>query len=210
VTPDQFLHHCKRICHVGPAGAWERISREGFRTAEQLIGAATVDDQQRLELLSAPRRESVRLKIGEDEVVLRDQGSLYGKKDPTSVLGEGIDIAEWTKTLNRRVYFFTEEIPMRKLLKKYVEQDGAQEVIWLSPLRLFRAAEGRIELAGQNAGALARRSGPQKTVKTFLPIARFPDRRPIEVTVVDGLEDAAAVVRAERFLADGSRVDLPV
>jgi hypothetical protein len=210
VTPDQFLHHCKRICHVGPAGAWERIKRHGFHTAEQLIQAATLDPETQAELLSTPRRESVHLWVDGEEIVLRDQAPLLARKDLSSVLGDGIDTAAWIQMLNRRVYFFTDEVPMRKLLNKYVERDGAQDVIWLSPLRLFRAADGRIELAGQNAGAIAHRSGPQKTLKTFLPIARFPDRRPIEVTVVDGLEDASAVVRAERFLADGSRVDLPV
>jgi hypothetical protein len=210
VTPDQFLDRCKRICHVGPAGSWSLISRHGFRTAEQLLQDADIDESARADLLSLPRPEPVHLRVHGDDVVLRDQGPLFARKDLDAILGVGLDLGAWVRLLNRRVYFFTDEAPMRKLVQKYVERDGAQEVIWLSPLRFLRAADGRIELAAQNTGAVARRGGPQKTLDTFMPLARFPNRRPAEVTVVDGLDDAAAVVRAERFLADGTRVELPI
>jgi hypothetical protein len=210
VTPDQFLDRCKRICHVGPEGSWSRIATHGFRTAEQLIQKATLDDARRTELLTMPRAESVRLEVDGDEVVLRDQEPLFARKDLDAVLGDGLDIDSWVQLLNRRVYFYTDEVPMKKLLDKYVERDGAQEVIWLSPLRLLRAAGGRLELAAQNTGAVARRGGTQKTLDTFVPLARFPDRKPNEVTVVDGLDEIEAVVRVERFLADGTRIALPV
>jgi hypothetical protein len=67
----------------------------------------------------------------------------------------------------------------------------------------------RIELAAQNTGAIARKAGPQKGLDTFMPLARFPDRKPAEVTVVDGLDDLSVVVRAERHRANGDRDVLP-
>jgi hypothetical protein len=69
------------VCHVGPAGVWEQISKNGFRTAEQLIGRADVTHEERQTLLTTPRRESVHLKIGGEEVILRDQGPLFARKD---------------------------------------------------------------------------------------------------------------------------------
>ena len=95
---------------------------------------------------------------------------------------------------------------MQKFLEKYVEKDGSLEVIWLSPLKVLQAEGICLELAGQNAGAIARRSGPQKTADTFLPLYRFPDRRPAEVTMLGGLDDLTPVFRAERCFRDGSRM----
>jgi hypothetical protein len=210
MTPEQFLQRCRLVCHVGPAGVWEQIARHGFRTAEQLILEADLDEEERRRLLSTPRREPVRLRANTETVVLRDQGPLFARKDLTAILGDGLDVNDWIQLLNRRVYFFTDETSMRKLADKYIELDGAQEVIWLSPLKLLHAASGRLELTAQNTGAIARRSGPQKTTGTFLPLSRFPDRRPAELTILDGLADLTPVVRAERLLSSGRREPLSV
>jgi hypothetical protein len=205
VTPEQFLNRCKLICHVAPAGAWEQISGQGFRTAEELILDADLDDEDRKHLLSTPRKESVRLRVGGQDVILRDQGPLYARKDLKAILESGLDVSDWITLLNQRVYFFTDETPLKKFLDKYVEQDGAQDVIWLSPLKLLGVEEIRIELSSQNTGAVAHRAGPQKSAATFVPLFRFPDKRPTEVTVFGGLTDLSPVFRAERCFADGRR-----
>jgi hypothetical protein len=205
MTPEQFLNRCKIVCHVAPAGAWERISTHGFRTAEQLITQADLGDEERQELLTAPRPEAVRLRVGEDDVVIRDQGPLLARKDLKSILDQGLEVGDWIHLLNRRVYFFTDETAMKKLLDKYVERDGAQDVIWLSPLKFLEAAGSSIELTSQNTGAVARKTGPQKAADTYAPLWRFTDRKPAEATVVDGLDDLSPVFRAERCFQDGRR-----
>jgi hypothetical protein len=205
MTPEQFMNRCKTICHVGPAGVWEQISHYGFRTAEQLILDAELTDDERQRLLSEPRREAARLHVGGRDVTLRDQGPLFARKDLNTVLDSGLDVSDWIHLLNQRVYFFTDQTSMQKLLDKYLLLDGAQDVVWLSPLK-FLATEGlQLELASQNTGAIARRSGPQKTVETFVPFFRFPDRRPAEVTALGGFDDLTAVFRAERCFPDGTR-----
>lgn len=205
MTPEQFLNRCKTICHVGPAGVWEQISDCGFRTAEQLILDADLTDDERQGLLSAPRRESVRLQVRGQEVTLRDQGPLFARKDLKSVLDSGLDVSDWIHLLNQRVYFFSDQTSMQKILDKYVQMDGAQDVIWLSPLKLLEAEGLKLELASQNTGAIARRSGRQKTADTFVPLFRFPDRKPVEVTALDGFNDLSPVFRAERCFPDGRR-----
>jgi len=205
MTPEEFMNRCKTICHVGPAGVWEQISKDGFRTAEQLILDADLTDDERQRLLSQPRREEVRLRVHDQDVTLRDQGPLFARKDLKSVLDGGLDVSDWIHLLNQRVYFFTDQASMQKLLDKYVQLDGAQDVVWLSPLKLLETDGLQLELASQNTGAIARRSGPQKTADTFVPLFRFPDRRPAEVTALGGFDDLTAVFRAERCFPDGSR-----
>jgi hypothetical protein len=208
MTPEQFLSRCKVICHVGPVGVWEQIARNGFRTAEQLILEADLDEEERGRLLSTPRRESVRLRVRGEDVVLRDQGPLFARKDSSSVFGSGLDVSDWIHLLNQRTYFFTDETSMHKLLDKYVQMDGAQDVIWLSPLKLLDAAGLHLELTSQNTGTIARRSGAQKTAQAFAPLWRFTDRKPAEATIVGGLDDLSPVFRAERCFRDGRRQSL--
>jgi hypothetical protein len=167
---------------------------------------ADLDEIGREQLLSTPRRESVLLHVRGEEVILRDQGPLFARNDLKSILDTGLDVSHWIRTLNQRVYFFATEAPLQKLRDKYVEKDGAQDVIWLSPLKILDVEGIRLELSNQNTGAIARKSGPQKTADTFLPLFRFPNQRPAEVTVLDGFEDLTPVFRAERCYRDGRRV----
>ena len=208
MTPEQFLNRCKVICHVGPVGVWEQVTKHGFRTAEQLILEAELTEEERQVLLSTPRRESVRLTVRGEDVILRDQGPLFAGKDLKSILGDGLDVSDWIHLLNQRVYFFTDETSMRKFLDKYLRIDGAQEVIRLSPLKLVESAGMRLELTSQNTGAIARQSGVQKTADTFAPLWRFTDRKPTEATIFGGMDDLSPVVRAERCFEDGGRLAL--
>jgi hypothetical protein len=205
MTPEQFLNRCKVICHVGPVGVWEQVTQHGFRTAEQLILEADLTEEERQALLSTPRRESVRLSVLGEAVILRDQGPLFAGKDLKSILGDRLNGSDWIHLLNQRVYFFTDETSMRKFLDKYLRIDGGQDVIWLSPLKLIEAAGLRLELTSQNTGAIARQSGAQKAADTFAPLWRFTDRKPTEATIFGGLDDLSPVFRAERCFQDGRR-----
>ena len=202
---EQFLNRCKVICHVGPPGAWEQIASNGLRTAEQLILDADLGDEERQNLLTTPRQESVRLSVGGEEVILRDQESLFARKDLKPVIDSGLDMSDWIRLLNQRVYFFADETPYKKFLDRYVEREGSQDVIWLSPLKLLAVEDIQLELTSKSTGAVARRTGPQKPADTFVPLFRFPDKRPTEVTVLNGLGDLSSVVRAERHFSDGRR-----
>ena len=72
MTPEEFIGHCPVLWHVGPPGCWERITRHGFRTAQQLIDAAELDAEARRSLIDEPRRRHVELRVGDNIVVLRD------------------------------------------------------------------------------------------------------------------------------------------
>lgn len=206
MRPEQFLNRCKVICHVGPAGVWDQIAKHGFRTAEQLILEADLSPQERQALLSQPRRESVTLRVRGEDVILRDQAPLFARKDLKSSLDGSVDVSDWIKLLNRRVYFFADEAAMQKFRDKYVQLTGAQDVIWLSPLKVLETEEIAMELSSQNTGAIVRRSSPENSADTFIPLYRFPDRKPTEVTMFGGFDDLTPVFRAERCYEDGRRL----
>jgi hypothetical protein len=210
VTPDQFQLQCKRLWHVAPNGAWDRIKQFGFQTAEQLIKRADLDETTRQTLLTTPRPRSVRLVVDGETVVLRDQGPLLGVADLSSKLAENLSVAEFIHLLNNRVYIFTREAEMKTLRNKYVALDGAQDVVMFSPWKLVTTLRSRLQLASQNAGAIAHKMGALKDHDLFVSLIRFPDKSPQEVTILDGFDDLGVVTRADRYYEDGTRESLPL
>ena len=207
MTREQFIRRCSILWHVGPPGSWARITREGLRTAQQLIDAADLDDETRRTLMEKPRRHQVELPIGDDVVVLRDQEPLFGRKDITPLLTSGMTVVDWLGLLDRRVYLFAGGRERDILTKKYAARHGSQEVITIDSDRLLEVAGSHVELADQNTGAIAHVSHPYKDWNTFQSIDRFPNKRPKEVTIVDGLSPAEVILvctTVERVLADGS------
>lgn len=115
-------------------------------------------------------------------------------------------VADWIQLLNRRVYLFAERPGRDTLTKKYAARHGSQEIIAVEPVRLLTLAGERVELADQNTGAIARVSHPYKLRDTFKSVDQFRNRRPKEITVVNGftsVEILDAVSRVDRVGADG-------
>jgi hypothetical protein len=196
MTPDQFKKWGPGLWHVAPGGTWEIIREEGFKTAAQL--------------------QSVSVPAGDGEadtvVVETTQGSYVRKRrDPASYMGDEEAVNTWVSMLDSRVYLFANRIPMDKLLAKQLARDnGAQDILIISTQRLLDAVRPSIELSSQNSSAVARVPSAEKLAEMFLPLSRFPDKRPAEVTVLDGFDAKGIVIRAERHYADGHYEVLPV
>jgi hypothetical protein len=196
MTPDQFKKWCPGLWHVAPGGTWEIIREEGFKTAAQL--------------------QSVSVPAGDGEadtvVVETTQGSYVRKRrDPAAYMGDEEAVNTWVSMLDSRVYLFANRIPMDKLLAKQLTRDnGAQDILIISTQRLLDAMRPSIELSSQNSSAVARVPSAEKCAEMFLPLSRFPDKRPAEVTVVGGFDAKGIVIRAERHYADGHYDVLPV
>lgn len=207
MTPEQFLSRCPSLWHVAPAGAWEPIESIGLLTAAQLIDAADLDDEARTALHGEIRPESVALHVDGHDVVLRDQSPLL-RGDLAGALAPGFEISDWVKLLNRRVYLYTDRAVLRKALDAPLEAGVSLDVITFSPRRLLDQAKSQIELSARSTGTTIRKADPDKGRDTFVSISRFPDKKPAEVTIVDGLDDLSSVVRVERHDPDGTRTPL--
>jgi hypothetical protein len=133
------------------------------------------------------------------------------RRDPASYMGDEDAVNTWVSMLDSRVYLFANRIPMDKLLAKQLARDnGAQDILIISTQRLLDAVRPSIELSSQNSSAVARVPSAEKLAEMFLPLSRFPDKRPAEVTVLDGFDAKGIVIRAERHYADGHYDVLPV
>lgn len=198
MTPDQFKKWCPGLWHVAPGGTWEIIREQGFKTAAQL------------QTVAVPAGDG---DTASDTVVIETtQGSYVRKRrDPGSYTGDEDAVSSWVSLLDSRVYLFANRVAMDKLLAKQIARDnGAQDVLIISTQRLLDAVRPSIELSSQNSSAVARVPSAEKVSEMFLPLSRFPDKRPAEVTVLDGFDAKGIVIRAERHYADGHYEVLPV
>jgi Family of unknown function (DUF7002) len=209
VNVDDFLLRCPTLWHIGAEGSWEGIKRHGFRTAEQLILAADLDEAARERLMTEPRPEPVTFTVDGTTVTLSGQQQLLKRADLGSLMDDGMTIADWIGVLNQRVYLFTDVVAMKKALARNLELSGAQELITFSPLKFIEACRPRVELSAQSSGAIARATSTKKRKDTFVSVGLFPgSKRPSEVTVVDGIDDLSTVAFVERHDLDGTKTAL--
>jgi hypothetical protein len=177
------LWHC---CFIG---AWPGICVHGLQSVASLAELAQVPSQLRGHMLRQRRTQSERLELPDGhQAVLRDQAPLRSRKLGRHL--EDMGEEDWFTLLNARVFLFTQERHVRRLLAAYA--DEGQDVIKLKTSALLAACGDRVEVATVNSGALPRTSSPSRGRRTFVPLATFPANNVAmiqEVTVLGGIND---------------------
>lgn len=103
--------------------------------------------------------------------MLRDQ--LLTRRDPAPYL-DGVTVEEWWELVNGRVYFFSQERPLKRLLASYAERGYGQEVIKFRTEALLAPVAASVEVTTVNAGVFPRQAGPCRGRMTFIPLSDFP------------------------------------
>jgi uncharacterized protein DUF7002 len=194
--------------HSTFAGGWDRIRESDFGLASTsaLLDRCGIAGERRQRLECVPRPTSELLEgDGLPPVVIRDQKPLLPVHLLERVLdGGGMTVREWCLDLNRRVFFFTSDRPLKRLLRAYGDQD--HDVLVVDARKLVDRYEPFVELSPINTGAI-QPAYAKRGRGTFLPIADYPSRpsgapaRSVaEITVTTSLPDIEdLVVRVERW-----------
>jgi hypothetical protein len=194
--------------HSTFAGGWQRIysSDLGLASTSTLLDLYKVTGDLRRRLECEPRPESKWLeRKGLSRALLRDQKPLLPVHLLEHVLeGGGMSVREWCLELNRRVYFFVSEDPLRRLLRAYSDQE--HDVIVVDARMLADRYEHAITLSSINTGAI-QPAYKDRGRSTFLTIADYPTRasgspaKPVaEIAVSEPVGDIAEIaVRVERW-----------
>ena len=101
---------------------------------------------------------------------------------------------EWCETLNRRVFFWTEEERLTKLLKARAYRARDHDVLTIDTASLVAAHAPTITLANLNTGTTVFKA-PERGPRTFRRIADYPigvHRKVVELAVDDKVTDIAA------------------
>ena len=194
------LWHC---CFIG---AWSGICAYGLQSVADLAELAQVPVQLRERIIQQRRPRAERLELPDGhQAVLRDQGPLRSRNFERHL--KSIGAKAWLALLNARVFLFTQERHVQRLLEVYKSE--GQEVIKLKTAALLAACADRVEVTTINSGALPRTTSPSRGTDTFAPLATFPADKVAtiqEVTVVGGIENIQPLTTSViRHRPDGTK-----
>jgi hypothetical protein len=194
------LWHC---CFIG---AWPGICVYGLQSVGGLAELAQVPAPLRERIVQQRRTRPERLQLPDGhQAVLRDQGPLRSRNFERHL--KDLDVEAWLALLNARVFLFTRERHVQRLLEAYKSE--GQEVIKLKTSALLAACAGRVEVTTINSGALPRTTSPSRGTDTFVPLAAFPADKVAtiqEVTVLGGIDNVQPLTTSViRHVPDGTK-----
>ncbi|WP_415752775.1 DUF7002 family protein [Rubrobacter radiotolerans] len=170
--------------HMAEDGSLGGILRYGLLSTSALLDLFEVRGERREAIESARRPESVVLKHPEHgRAVVRDNKPL-GEKALARCLTD-ISPREWYRTLNGRVFFWTEEARLVKLLGARAYRERAHLVLVVDTASLLARHAQSVSLSTINSGATFPLGAPPRGSGTFRPLREFPLARPVVELTVD-------------------------
>lgn len=212
-----------RLYHAGDRAAWDSIRRHGLLSTSALLDLYGVhgDDRRAFESLRRPRSVTL-ARAGYPEILLRDQSPMSDDALHRCLV-DGMTPRRWYELLNGKVFFFTSERRLLRLLMARASRGTAQLVLTVDTRSIVSAHRDRILLSGLNSGSTIRRA-LSRGQRTFRTIAEFPyeerqkTRSPsdalVELVVTSGVPDimdhliAASEVAPERNVEIWRRADI--
>lgn len=207
MTPDELAARHPSLFHVTRLGAWDGIRARGLLPASALLDLFGVQGAERERVERRCRPRAVVLEHPEHGTVEINDQSPMREAALAGCLDDGLAPADWLMLLNRRVFFWSDEAGLARLLGARANRARAVEVLVVDTLALARACSDRMELCPINSGATIRRPA-RRGLSTFTPLLALPydewSRRSggrdriLEVTVVGGVVDIGDYVREVR------------
>lgn len=173
MTPEQLVTTFPRLWHMAEDGSWPSISKRGLLSTEALLDLYDIEAEQRKVILSNRRPTSVTIsRRGLPDAVVRDQKPM-SERGLRKCLGDGLTPGEWCEILNKKVFFWTSEERLLRLLGAKAYRKNPQTVLTVRTETLVRAHRNRILLSPINSGSTIYNPQPRGR-NTFLPIEEYP------------------------------------
>jgi hypothetical protein len=207
VEVDELVNRFPLLFHMAEEGSWSNICRHGLLSTSTLLDLYGVGHKLRTEVEAQHRPENVVLNHGTlPTAIVRDQKPLNMARLESCLTD--MTGSEWLQHLNRRVFFWTSERRLLRLLKARPYKALAHDVLTVETASLVASHSERITLAPYNTGAtmptaVARGSDTFRMIADY-PFAEWRSKRPtwdavVELAVDQGVDDIAThVVRVER------------
>ena len=153
MTSEQLIAHYPILYHMATEGSWESIRRHGLHSTSSLLGLFEVKGGAREDLEEHHRPETVTIhhpKYGKasirDQKPMSDAGlrrALKGRLSPRA----------WYLILNSKVFFWTSEERLHRLLCARAYRKDAHDVLLVQTASVVRAYSDRVHLCPMNSGA---------------------------------------------------------
>lgn len=173
MTEAEFIARFPRLWHMAEDGSWPSICANGLLSTAALLDRYGVTGEQRTQILSRHRPESVTIsRDGLPDAVIRDQKPMWEKALLKCLVGQ-VTPSQWYETLNDKVFFWVTEDRVDRLLAAKAYRDSAHTVLTLETASMVAAHRELILLSPINSGSTIMKPQP-RGVDTFRSIADYP------------------------------------
>jgi hypothetical protein len=177
-APDQLsssyiAERWPRLYHMAEAGSWPSIQRHGLLSTSALLDLFDVPDAERAEIEAARRPESVKITHPEyGEAWIRDNKPINETVLARTLVG--MNLPEWYRTLNRRVFFWLTTPRLDRLRNAGAYASREHDILTVDSAALLEAHAEKVELAHLNSGAVHPSADYPRGAGTFRRIADYP------------------------------------
>lgn len=170
----EFCRRYPRLFHMAEADAWPSVQRHGLLSTAALLDLYGIQGEARETIERRRRAKFIAVEHPvHGRALIRDQWPLT---DDTlaPVLRDGLTPADWYALLNARVFFWTDEDRLDRLLNTYRHRRNV--VLVLDSARVLAEHAARITLSPINSG-YSRRYAQPRGLDTFRRLADFTGYR---------------------------------
>jgi Family of unknown function (DUF7002) len=205
MTPAEFANRFPLVYHMAETGTWSSIRRHGLLSTSALLSLFGYDDHRRCAIEARHRPECVT--IHHDvygEATIRDQKPMNEARLAGCLTG-GLSPSDWYMILNARVFFWSSEDRLFKLLNAKAYRDRSHDVIIVDSSKLAEKCFDSLELSRINSGATIRKAA-QRGPDTFTPAHQCPLHQGIAEVAVRGVVPAMAETTVRVLSMQGGTV----
>lgn len=209
MSPEDLAALHPRLYHLAAPGALAGIRRHGLLPTTRLLDLFQVPPPDRPAIEHARRPASVTLHHPAHGTAVISDNLPLPVHALAGCLDDGLQPMDWFRLLNARAFLWADEAGLQRLLDARMNRARPREVLVFDTLSLARRHAARIQLSAINSGAAIRRPA-RRGLATFTPLGqhtygewrrlRGRNDRILEVTVVEGIPDAASFLLEHRIV----------
>lgn len=192
-------------------GSWPSIKNNGLLTSNEVFARSCSDPTTLVSLQRCHRPQKISRDVAEiGQIILRDQLPMPPHQIMRA-LPDGMTPEDWYSVINERVFFWTEEERLHRLLKARQYRSLEHDVLTLDTASLLQNHIENVRLCHMNSGN-AFPMPHKRDLNTFKCIEDYevtstgrPKKPVVELTVLGGVIDIADYVIEVRVMR-GSEV----
>lgn len=172
MTPKELAERYPKLYHVTTPGAWQSIKKFGLLSTSCLLNLFDIDEVARLEIETKRRKTEVQLEHPQLGKVIINDNLPLSEQALIQCLDDQLKPSDWLRFLNSRVFFWTNEERLNRLLNARLNRHRTREVLVVDTFSLACAHAEHIDLCPINSGSTIRNAA-RRGLNTFTPMLKY-------------------------------------